>query len=160
MVYVLHNTNHVPSISCHVQPSTRNSFEKSSYFPRLQVLGWLEEKLPAEKNLPSGLTTIVAPLFSCLEDRSGDVRKKGQAVVPILMQHVGWDAMSKQANKLKVHCKWFVQFVVAVLVLEGKQFQKCTHLTCFSCLAFCSNNSSRSPSTTSKLYRNNLDRVF
>lgn len=65
-------------------------------------MGWLEEKLPAEKNLPSTLVAIVAPLYSCLEDRSGDVRKKAQAVVPVMMQHVGWDAMSKQANKLKV----------------------------------------------------------
>nr|XP_058951305.1 cytoskeleton-associated protein 5-like isoform X2 [Pocillopora verrucosa] len=68
---------------------------------RTEVLGWLEEKLPAEKNLPSTLVAIVAPLYSCLEDRSGDVRKKAQAVVPVMMQHVGWDAMSKQANKLK-----------------------------------------------------------
>ena len=30
------------------------------------------------------------------------MRKKAQAVVPLMMQHVGWDAMSKQANKLKV----------------------------------------------------------
>lgn len=66
------------------------------------MLGWLEEKLPAEKNLPKELVAIVAPLYSCLEDRSGDVRKKAQAVVPLMMQHVGWDAMSKQANKLKV----------------------------------------------------------
>ncbi|XP_022781710.1 cytoskeleton-associated protein 5-like [Stylophora pistillata] len=68
---------------------------------RTEVLGWLEEKLPAEKNLPSTLVAIVAPLYSCLEDRSGDVRKKAQAVVPVMMQHVGWDTMSKQANKLK-----------------------------------------------------------
>ena len=68
----------------------------------LKVLGWLEEKLPNEKNLTKDLVTLVVPLFSCLEDRSGDVRKKAQAVVPLMMQHVGWDAMSKQANKLKV----------------------------------------------------------
>ena len=70
-----------------------------------QVLGWLEEKLPTERNLPSGLVGLVAPLYSCLEDRSGDVRKKAQAVVPLIMQHVGWDAMSKQANKLKVRAQ-------------------------------------------------------
>ena len=78
------------------------------------MLGWLEEKLPVEKNLPSTLVAVVAPLYSCLEDRSGDVRKKAQAVVPVMMQHVGWDTMVKQANKLKVreedtllcyHCK-------------------------------------------------------
>lgn len=68
----------------------------------LQVLSWLEEKLPVEKNLPSTLVAVVAPLYSCLEDRSGDVRKKAQAVVPVMMQHVGWDTMVKQANKLKV----------------------------------------------------------
>ncbi|XP_015769974.1 PREDICTED: cytoskeleton-associated protein 5-like [Acropora digitifera] len=68
---------------------------------RTEVLTWLEEKLPAEKNLPKELVATVAPLYSCLEDRSGDVRKKAQAVVPLMMQHVGWDAMSKQANKLK-----------------------------------------------------------
>jgi len=68
---------------------------------RTEVLGWLEEKLPSEKNLPKELVALVAPLYSCLEDRSGDVRKKAQAVVPLMMQHVGWDAMSKQANKLK-----------------------------------------------------------
>ena len=66
------------------------------------MLSWLEEKLPTEKNLPKELVATVAPLYSCLEDRSGDVRKKAQAVVPLMMQHVGWDAMSKQANKLKV----------------------------------------------------------
>lgn len=78
------------------------------------MLGWLEEKLLVEKNLPSTLVAIVAPLYSCLEDRSADVRKKAQAVVPLMMQHVGWDTMCKQANKLKVkfpdksfcyHCK-------------------------------------------------------
>lgn len=68
---------------------------------RTEVLSWLEEKLPTEKNLPKELVATVAPLYSCLEDRSGDVRKKAQAVVPLMMQHVGWDAMSKQANKLK-----------------------------------------------------------
>ena len=77
----------------------------------LKVLGWLEEKLPNEKNLPKDLVALVAPLFSCLEDRSGDVRKKAQAVVPLMMQHVGWDAMSKQANKLKV--TYFLRFFFA-----------------------------------------------
>lgn len=45
----------------------------------------------------------IAPLYACLEDRSGEVRKKAQNVVPLMMQHVGWDAMAKQVNKLKVN---------------------------------------------------------
>jgi len=77
------------------------------------VLGWLE-KLPVEKNLPSTLVAVVAPLYSCLEDRSVDVRKKAQAVVPLMMQHVGWDTMCKQANKLKVRLGfWIICYLLA-----------------------------------------------
>ncbi|KXJ05818.1 Cytoskeleton-associated protein 5 [Exaiptasia diaphana] len=86
----------------------RNDWKNSLYYGPsycglyIVVLGWLEEKLPQEKNLPSSLVTIVPPLYSCLEDRSGDVRKKAQAVVPCMMAHLGFDTMNKQANKLKV----------------------------------------------------------
>ena len=67
------------------------------------MLGWLEEKLPQEGKLPrEEMIQIIAPLYACLEDRSGDVRKKAQSVVPLMMQHVGWDTMSKQVGKLKV----------------------------------------------------------
>ena len=92
------------------------------------MLGWLEEKLPVEKNLPKELVAIVAPLYSCLEDRSGDVRKKAQAVVPLMMQHVGWDAMSKQANKLKVR---FLGLHLQIITIWGnrKQLQKCFYCT-------------------------------
>jgi cytoskeleton-associated protein 5 len=72
------------------------------YIVNLKVLGWLEEKLNEETSHPSSLITIVQPLYSCVEDRSGDVRKKAQVVVPCVMAHLGYDAMNKQANKLKV----------------------------------------------------------
>ena len=90
----------------------------------LQVLGWLEEKLPVEKNLPSTLVAVVAPLYSCLEDRSGDVRKKAQAVVPVMMQHVGWDAMVKQANKLKVR-RIHGSIIIVNVSLKVNQLVKC-----------------------------------
>lgn len=67
-----------------------------------QLLGWLEEKLPAAGKLPSEFSLIVPPLFSCLEDRSGDVRKKSQAALPHIMAHVGYDNMAKQCGKLGV----------------------------------------------------------
>ena len=48
------------------------------------------------------LKDCILPLFSCLEDRSGDVRKAAQAVVPLMMAHVGYDSMSKATGKLDV----------------------------------------------------------
>ena len=74
-----------------------------------QLLTWLEEKLPAAGKLPSELSTIVPPLFSCMEDRSGDVRKKAQAALPHIMAHVGYDNMCKQCNKLGVSGAWLVE---------------------------------------------------
>ena len=67
-----------------------------------QLLGWLEEKLPGAGKLPPEVSAIIPPLFSCLEDRSGDVRKKGQAVLPLFMAKVGYDTMLKHTGKLKV----------------------------------------------------------
>ena len=67
-----------------------------------QLLGWLEEKLPDAGKLPPEVSAIIPPLFSCLEDRSGDVRKKGQAVLPLFMAKVGYDTMLKHTSKLKV----------------------------------------------------------
>ena len=67
-----------------------------------QLLGWLEEKLPDAGKLPPEVSAIIPPLFSCLEDRSGDVRKKGQAVLPLFMAKVGYDTMLKHTGKLKV----------------------------------------------------------
>lgn len=65
-------------------------------------MGWLEEKLPDAGKLPPEVSAIIPPLFSCLEDRSGDVRKKGQAVLPLFMAKVGYDTMLKHTGKLKV----------------------------------------------------------
>lgn len=62
----------------------------------------MEEKLPSAGRLPSEFSTIVPALFSCLEDRSGDVRKKAQAALPHIMAHVGYDNMCKQCAKLGV----------------------------------------------------------
>ncbi len=45
---------------------------------------------------------MIHPVLMALEDRSADVRKKAQAVVPHLMVHVGYDAMLKTSGKLQV----------------------------------------------------------
>ena len=67
-----------------------------------QLLGWLEERLPNESKLPTEINNIVQPVYGCLEDRSSDVRKKAQSVLPLLMVPVGYDVMLKHTGKLKV----------------------------------------------------------
>ena len=44
----------------------------------------------------------VPHLYTCLEDRNGDVRKKAQEALPTFMMHLGYDKMTKATGKLKV----------------------------------------------------------
>lgn len=67
-----------------------------------QLLGWLAEKLPTLRNVPSDLVLCVPHLYSCLEDRNGDVRKKAQDGLPFFMMHLGFEKMAKATGKLKV----------------------------------------------------------
>lgn len=53
-------------------------------------------------SVPSDLLLCVAPLYVCLEDRNGDVRKAAQDALPVFMMHLGFDKMNKAAAKLKV----------------------------------------------------------
>ena len=68
----------------------------------MQLLGWLSEKLPAHKTLPPELRDCALPVLSCLEDRSGDVRKKAQEAIVPFMIHVGYNTFVKAAGRLKV----------------------------------------------------------
>lgn len=52
--------------------------------------------------VPADLMLCVPHLYACLEDRSGDVRKKAQDALPMFMMHLGYEKMSKATNKLKV----------------------------------------------------------
>ena len=67
-----------------------------------QLLGWLAEKLPPLRSVPSDLALCVLPLYACLEDRNADVRKKAQEALPTFMMHLGFDKMNKATGKLKV----------------------------------------------------------
>lgn len=67
-----------------------------------QLLGWLAEKLPTLRSVPSDLLLCVPHLYSCLEDRNGDVRKKAQDALPFFMMHLGFEKMTKATSKLKV----------------------------------------------------------
>lgn len=76
-----------------------NNFQNKTFF---QLLGWLAEKLPTLRSVPSDLLLCVPHLYSCLEDRNGDVRKKAQDALPFFMMHLGFEKMAKATGKLKV----------------------------------------------------------
>ncbi|TRY98078.1 hypothetical protein DNTS_023531 [Danionella cerebrum] len=75
--------------------------KKENPFLRQEVLSWLAEKLPHMRTVPADLMLCVPHLYTCLEDRSGDVRKKAQDALPTFMMHLGYDKMSKATGKLK-----------------------------------------------------------
>uniref|UniRef100_A0A8D3CS57 Cytoskeleton associated protein 5 n=1 Tax=Scophthalmus maximus TaxID=52904 RepID=A0A8D3CS57_SCOMX len=75
--------------------------KKENPFLRQEVLSWLAEKLPTLRTVPVDLMLCVPPLYACLEDRNGDVRKKAQDALPTFMMHLGFEKMSKAAGKLK-----------------------------------------------------------
>lgn len=56
------------------------------------------------KGIPKEELIICIPLlYSHLEDRSSDLRKNSQEAVLGVMIHVGYEAMLKQCEKLKVN---------------------------------------------------------
>ncbi|NXR49178.1 CKAP5 protein, partial [Hippolais icterina] len=75
--------------------------KKENPFLRQELLGWLAEKLPALRSVPPDLLLCVPHLYSCLEDRNGDVRKKAQDALPFFMMHLGFEKMAKATGKLK-----------------------------------------------------------
>lgn len=75
--------------------------KRENPFLRQEILGWLAEKLPAMRTVPSDLQCCLPYLYACLEDRNGDVRKKSQEALPMFMMHIGYEKMSKAAGKLK-----------------------------------------------------------
>ncbi|XP_038047612.1 cytoskeleton-associated protein 5-like [Patiria miniata] len=70
-------------------------------FLRMEIFGWLAEKLAKYRTLPPDLALSVHVLFAALEDRSGDVRKQAQAALPLFMMHLDYNKMVKMTGKLK-----------------------------------------------------------
>lgn len=69
---------------------------------RSNLLGWMVGWLGENKPSPStDLRDWSAPLVSCLEDRSAEVRKGAQAVLPYVIAQVGLDQVLNQTNALK-----------------------------------------------------------
>lgn len=66
------------------------------------LLGWLAGWLKENEIGPGAdLSTWTGPLVSCLEDKSADVRKCAQAVLPAVVLRVGYDHFMDKVNTLK-----------------------------------------------------------
>ncbi|XP_028287106.1 cytoskeleton-associated protein 5 isoform X2 [Parambassis ranga] len=78
-----------------------DELKRENPFLRQELLGWLAEKLPTLRTVPGDLMLCIPQLYTCLEDRNGDVRKKAQDALPAFMMHLGYDKMNKATGKLK-----------------------------------------------------------
>ncbi|KAG0305228.1 Microtubule-associated protein, microtubule dynamics during spindle orientation [Dissophora globulifera] len=71
---------------------------------RKDLLTWLTSFCTQAKerdvSLPD-LAPLTPPILQCLQDRSPDVRKAGQAFLPILMADVGYDGILSKCSDLK-----------------------------------------------------------
>jgi cytoskeleton-associated protein 5 len=69
---------------------------------RATLLPWLGDWLKDHPNdVSADLRPWAVSIVSCLDDRSGDVRKGAQAVLPFLIAGAGYDYVVKQADSLK-----------------------------------------------------------
>ncbi|ORY05948.1 ARM repeat-containing protein [Basidiobolus meristosporus CBS 931.73] len=68
---------------------------------RKDLLNWLSDKLTALESEGvelSDLSSLVRPIFQCLQDRSADVRKHAQSVLTILIKNVGYSSVRDQCS--------------------------------------------------------------
>ena len=69
---------------------------------RAAITTWIAERLQAEPPTSNAdMTTLAAPVISCLEDRNGDVRKGAGGILPFLVASAGFDFVMDQAANLK-----------------------------------------------------------
>ena len=79
-----------------------SALEAQNPLQRSELLSWLSEWFKDHPASPSmDLSPLAGPVVACLDDKSGDVRKGGQTVLPFLMPSVGYDALVKETNNLK-----------------------------------------------------------
>ncbi|THH12641.1 hypothetical protein EW146_g7506 [Bondarzewia mesenterica] len=78
------------------------ALETNNPVQRANLLNWLVEWFKEHELTPGlDLSGWVAPVVSCLDDRSGDVRKGAQGILPFLIASAGFDRVLHQTNSLK-----------------------------------------------------------
>lgn len=86
-------------LECMLQP-VGSSLEVVNPVQRHEVLSWLGRKLSNDESMPD-LTVIIGPVISCLEDRSTEVRKSAQAILPNIISSTGYQPLLDKAGNLK-----------------------------------------------------------
>ena len=78
------------------------ALESANPVQRATLLNWISDWFKAHEPSPGlDLSTWAAPIVSCLDDRSGDVRKAAQAALPFVIASCGADYVLQQTNSLK-----------------------------------------------------------
>ncbi|OSD01602.1 ARM repeat-containing protein [Trametes coccinea BRFM310] len=83
-------------------PGIATALESPNPLQRASLLNWIADWFK-EHELPAGLdlTSWSGHIVGCLDDRSGDVRKGAQALLPTLIASCGFDHVMHQTNSLK-----------------------------------------------------------
>lgn len=75
---------------------------------RAELFGWLAERLGAGGVPVAELASCLPQLYQCLEDRSGEVRKRAQDLLLPCMLHLGYESMARATSRLKASSKSLV----------------------------------------------------
>lgn len=78
------------------------AMETTNPLQKATLMNWLAEWFADhEPSSPPDLHSWAASVVSSLDDRSGDVRKGAQALLPIVVRFAGYDFVLQQSNSLK-----------------------------------------------------------
>lgn len=92
------------------------SLETQNPLLRSSLLSWLGSWFAEHPPTPQlDLASWVAPVISCLDDRSGDVRKGAQAVLPHIITSVGYNKVASEVNNLKPASRSTIQPILQAL---------------------------------------------
>ena len=83
-------------------PGLTTALESPNPLQRANLLNWIVDWFKQHEPPPGlDLSTWATPVVACLDDRSGDVRKAAQALLPTLIACAGFDYVMSQTNSLK-----------------------------------------------------------
>ena len=77
------------------------SLETPNPIQRKELATWLGDKLKEGNSEQTDLAPLAAPTIACLEDKSADVRKAAQAILPYIVASAGYQHVLDQTSGLK-----------------------------------------------------------
>ncbi|XP_078670186.1 cytoskeleton-associated protein 5-like isoform X3 [Branchiostoma floridae x Branchiostoma belcheri] len=89
-----------------------DALRSTSPMLKIELFGWLAEKLMTVKTCPPDLVNCLPMLYASLEDRNADVRKNAQGAVVPFMYHLGYEKMNRAVGKLAASSKTNVSAIL------------------------------------------------